>query len=54
MGRNPEAPRCVFCDARQRNQAELIEHQRECRLIVVTNDCPPIPVRGLDWSAHLC
>lgn len=30
--RNPEAPRCVFCDVRQSNQADLIAHRRACEI----------------------
>lgn len=50
---NPEAPRCVFCDLRCRNQNDLIEHQRACSEVVVSHDYPPIPLRTFDWSAHL-
>lgn len=28
---NPEPPRCSFCDARCRNQADLIAHEMEHR-----------------------
>lgn len=28
---NPEPPRCVICDLRLRNQADLIQHQLEHR-----------------------
>ena len=51
--RNPEAPRCVFCDRRCRDQAELIEHQRECAEVRVTHVYPPIGTRQFDWSAVL-
>ena len=30
-GRNPEAPRCSWCDARCRNQGDLIAHDAEHR-----------------------
>lgn len=28
--RDPEPPRCALCDKRCQNQADLIQHQREC------------------------
>ena len=30
-GRNPEAPRCSWCDARCRSQGEIIAHEAEHR-----------------------
>ena len=30
-GRNPEAPRCSWCDARCRSQGDLIAHEAEHR-----------------------
>jgi hypothetical protein len=42
-----------MCDAPQRNQADLITHQRACAEVVVSHIYPPIPVRNFDWSAHL-
>lgn len=30
-GRNPEAPRCSWCDARCRDQSDLIAHEAEHR-----------------------
>ncbi len=31
MRQNPEAPRCSWCDARCRDQGDLIEHEAEHR-----------------------